>query len=161
MGDDIFHFAGQFQHDDAQGDFHAGYPGEERGRTDHGQYTWRDTRDDLADEAAEEGPGAESGDDDGRGNLAAKSDDGQNELGQRAVNEPADVLGLGGLILMLADPGSSVTAAVLEQSLDDHVTGFTGHRVRELEQACCEHDKKDFENWMALDGGNLANTFRP
>ena len=69
----------------------------------------------MADEAAEERAGVEGRDDDARGDFDAEGDDSQDEFGQRAVDEEADVVPTAidaGLIL--ADPafGRSIIAAV-------------------------------------------------
>ena len=91
MRDNVFEFAGEFEHDDAEGDGHARDAGEEGGGADHGEDAGGDGREELADEAAEEGAGIEGGDDDARGDFAAESDDCEDELDESAVDEVADV----------------------------------------------------------------------
>ena len=91
MRDDVFEFACEFEHDDAEGDGHAGDAGEEGSGADHGEYAGGDRGCELAYEAAEEGAGIEGGNDDARGDLAAKSNDREDELNECAVDEVADV----------------------------------------------------------------------
>ena len=89
--DDVFEFAGEFEHDDAEGDGHAGDAGEEGSGADHGEYARGNGGQELSDEAAEESAGIEGGNDNARGDFAAESDDCENELDKSAVDEVANV----------------------------------------------------------------------
>ena len=89
--DDIFEFAGEFEHDNAEGDGHAGDASEEGSGADHGEDARGNGRYKLANEAAEESAGIEGGDDDARRNFAAESDDCEDKLDESAVDEVADV----------------------------------------------------------------------
>ena len=103
--DNVFEFAGEFEHDDAEGDGHAGDACEEGGGADHGKDAGGDGREELADEAAEEGAGIESGDDDSRGYFAAESDNCEDEFDESAVDEVADIFWRGAGRFVAADPG--------------------------------------------------------
>ena len=105
MRDNVFEFAGEFEHDDAEGDGHAGDTGEEGGGPDHGEDAGGDGGEKLADEAAEEGTGVEGGDDDAGGDFAAEGDDCEDQLDEGAVDEVANVFWWGAGGFVAADPG--------------------------------------------------------
>ena len=91
MRDDVFEFAGEFEHDDAEGDGHARDAGEEGSGADHCEDAGGDRRQELADEAAEEGAGVERRDNDARGDFAAEGDDCEDKLDEGAVDEIGNV----------------------------------------------------------------------
>ena len=113
----------------------------------------------MTDQAAAEGAGVEGGDDDARGDFATEGDDGEDQLGHHAVDQPANVLGSGVRRCFLsAEPrgGGVAVIAGLEQVADDLVAGFTGHWVRVLQEASGQDDKEDFEDGVVLDDAVLA-----
>lgn len=150
--EDVFEFTRQFEHDDTQGDGHAGDTREEGGGADHGEDARGDGRDKLADEAAKESAGVEGRDDDARGDFGAEGYGGEEEFGEGAVDKIADVSWLGGERFLVADPGGgrSGRAAVLKEVLDDFVAWFTGQWIGVLEEARDEDDEEDFEDRMIL-----------
>ena len=161
MRDDVFEFAGEFEHDDAEGDGHAGDAGEECSGADHGEDARGDGWQELADEAAEEGAGVEGGDDDARGDFAAERDDCEDELDEGAVYEVGNVFWRGASGFVAADPGGGVGAAVLEEVADDFVAGFAGHRVWVLEKGGGKDDEEHLKDGVVLDDLELTEAFGP
>ena len=163
MWDDVLEFTRQLEHDDAERDRHSGDSRKEGRGADHGEDAWRDTRDSLANEAAEESAGVEGRDDDSGGDFAAKGDGGENKFGEGAVDKPAEVFGPRILGFLMADPGAigAGAAAVLEQILDDHVARFTGYGIGVLKQASGEDYQKDFKDGVGLDEWELSKGLGP
>ena len=161
MRDDVFEFAGEFEHDNTEGNGHAGDAGKKGSGADHGEDAGGDGGQELADEAAEEGAGVEGGDDDARGDFAAEGDGSEDELDEGAVDEVGNVFrgGAGGFVA--ANPGRGVGAAVLEEIADDFVARFAGHRVGVLEEGGCENDEEYLQDGVVLDEPELTEAFRP
>lgn len=161
MWNDVFEFAGEFEHDDAEGDGHAGDAGEEGGGADHGEDAGGDGGEELADEAAEKGAGVEGGDDDARGDFAAEGDDCEDELDEGAVDEVTNVFWWGARGFVAADPSGSVGAAVLEEITDDFVAGFARHRIRILKKGSSKDDEEHLKDRVVLDELELTEAFGP
>ena len=161
MRDNVFEFAGKFEHNDAEGDGHAGDAGEEGGGADHGEDAGGNGGEKLADEAAEEGAGVEGGDDDAGGDFAAEGDDCEDQLDECTVDEVANVFWWGAGGFVTADPGGGVGAAVLEEVADDFVAGFAGHWVGVLEEGGGKDDEEDLEDGVVLDKLELTEAFGP
>ena len=161
MRDDVFEFAGEFEHDDAEGDGHAGDAGEEGGGADHGEDAGGDGGEELADEAAEEGTGVEGGDDDARRDFAAEGDDCEDEFDEGAVDEVANVFWWGAGGFVAADPSGGVGAAVFEEITDDFVAGFARHRIGVLEKRGGKDDEEHFKDRIVLDELILTEAFGP
>ena len=159
--DNVFELAGEFEHDDAEGDGHAGDAGKERSGADHGEDAGGDGGEKLADEAAEEGACVEGGDDDAGGDFAAEGDDCEDQLDECTVDEVANVFWWGAGGFVTADPGGGVGAAVLEEVADDFVAGFAGHWVGVLEEGGGKDDEEDLEDGVVLDKLELTEALGP